>query len=489
MVVTVISITALYLFVILLSVTAYPPEYNSWLEYIRDIGNLDGIEALPAFYAARHYLGGAGVAALMASLLALILTSLIGNMNSLSRLFYALGRDGVLPARFAELNAGDVPANAVWLILGLSLPIPFLGRTAIGWIVDVTTIGATIIYAFVSASAWKLAATCEDHVEKITGTAGFALMVLYLLYLLLPNLVAQGSMAKETYFLFIIWSILGFLFFRSTLRRDKEHRFGKSVIVWVALLALVLFIALIWMRQSMIVSNQTMMDNIRAHYVAAEELSEARMADEQFIAAQMAELDRANTRTMVMATGMFIFALIIMLSNYSFMNRQNQEKERIANTDAMTGVKSKHAYLISEQEINGLIQRGKGGEFAVVVCDVNGLKYINDNFGHKAGDDYIRAASAMICELFQHSPVYRTGGDEFVVLLRGRDYENRAALMDELHRTSERHIGTNQVVVSGGISDYAQGSDADYHAVFARADSLMYENKQALKRMGAKTRA
>ena len=487
LVVTVISTAALYLFVILLSVTAYPPEYGSWLEYIRDIGNLDGLKALPAFYAARHYLGNGGVMALMASLLALIVTSLIGNMNALSRLLYALGRDEVLPARFARLNERDVPADALLLILCLSLPIPFLGRTAIGWIVDVTTFGATIIYAFVSASARKLAISREDNTVKITGTIGLALMVLYMLYLLLPNLVAQGSMAKESYFLFIVWSILGFLYFRSTLRRDREHRFGKSVIVWVVLLALVLFIALIWMRQSMISSNRHMMDNIREYYTAGV-VNETRMADERFIAAQMAELEKANTQTMLMATGMFIFALIIMLSNYSFMNRQNREAEKIAYTDAMTGVKSKYAYLSTEQEVNDQVKRGKLDEFAVVVCDVNGLKFINDNYGHKAGDDYIRAACAMICELFNHSPVFRIGGDEFVALLRGRDYENRADIMAELHRLSQSHIETDEVVVSAGISEFDPAADKDMHDVFARADSLMYEDKKALKAMGAKTR-
>ena len=488
LVVTVVSTTMLYLFVTLLSVSAYPPEYDSWLAYIRDMGHLEGLKALPAFYAAQHYLGDAGVTALMAALLALIVTSLIGNMNSLSRLFYALGKDEILPVRFSAVNDRGVPANAVLLVLCLSLPIPFLGRTAIGWIVDVTTIGATIIYAFVSASARKLALSRNDRTEQMTGAVGFVLMMLYLMYLLLPNLVAQGSMATESYFLFIIWSILGFLFFRNTLKRDHEHRFGKSVIVWVALLALVLFIALIWMRQSMISSNHLMMENIRDHYLVEETLSETRLADEQFIAAQMAELEKANTRTMLMATAMFIFALIIMLSNYSFMSRQNLETEKIANTDAMTGVKSKHAYLTREQDINTAIQRGKSEDFAVVVCDVNGLKFINDNYGHKAGDDYIRAASAMICELFQHSPVFRTGGDEFVVILKGRDYQSRAELMESLHRQSESHIGTDQVVVSAGISEFVPGTDADYHAVFARADSLMYQNKQALKSMGARTR-
>ena len=160
----------------------------------------------------------------------------------------------------------------------------------------------------------------------------------------------------------------------------------------------------------------------------------------------------------------------------------------IASRDAMTGVKHKNAFLNSENEINLAIQRHEAGAFAVVVCDVNGLKYINDNFGHKAGDDYIRAACKMICDLFDHSPVFRTGGDEFVVILRDRNYENRALIMDQLRRASEDNIGTNNAVVASGIAEFNPESDDSFHAVFEKADKRMYENKQALKSKGARER-
>ena len=130
--VSVAAAALLYVFVTLLSVTAYPPEYGSWLEYIRDLDHLSGTKALPAFYAAEYYLGGAGIWILMASLLALILTSLIGNITALSRLFYALGRDGVLPSSLGELNRHGVPGKAIGLIALVSALVPFLGRTAIG---------------------------------------------------------------------------------------------------------------------------------------------------------------------------------------------------------------------------------------------------------------------------------------------------------------------------------------------------------------------
>ena len=480
--------TLLYVFVLLLSVTAYPPQYDSWLAYIRDLDHLSGLEALPAFYAARAHMGNLGVILLMVSLLCLVLTSLIGNITALSRLFYALGKDQVLPSAFGKLSAHETPRNAIYLVALLSLPIPFVGRTAIGWIVDVTTIGATILYAIVSACAMKQAGKLGDRRQHTAGLAGLIIMVGFLVYLLVPNLVSEGSMAKETYFLFIIWSILGFLFFRSILHRDVSRRFGKSVIVWVALLTLVLFIALIWMRQSMIASSQEMLSHIQAHYSTVTDLTNARLEDERFIQEQMEKLQWANSRTMLMATAMFAFAMLIMMTNYSFMNKQKKESEMIANTDPLTGVKSKHAYLNMEKNTNRDIETGLIRDFAVVVCDVNGLKHINDTLGHKAGDEYIRSASSMICELFQHSPVFRIGGDEFVVILRGRDFDARDSLMQTLHDRSAAHIASGGAVVSGGLSAFDRENDHSLHDAFVRADQKMYLEKQALKQLGAKTR-
>ncbi|MBQ9358962.1 MAG: hypothetical protein IJT95_05410 [Abditibacteriota bacterium] len=95
---------------------AFPARYGSWLEYIRDLSNCSGIEALPAFYAARHYLGQAGVVLLMAALLSLVISSLIGNSFALSRLFYAMAKDHVIPWAFAVINKKNVsrPTLCFW---------------------------------------------------------------------------------------------------------------------------------------------------------------------------------------------------------------------------------------------------------------------------------------------------------------------------------------------------------------------------------------
>ncbi len=488
---------ALYIFVLLMSVSAYPPQYGSWLEYINDLGSLSGIEGLPAFYAAYRCMGTTGVTLLVTALFGLIATSLIGNTIALSRLLYALAKDSIIHPGFAVVNNRHIPSKALWLIMLLSLPVPFLGRTAIGWIVDVTTIGATLIYFLVSASAVKIADIRNDKTERITGRAGAVFMLLFGAYLLIPNFFTAGSIEKETFFLFVVWGILGFIFFRIILKRDSEKRFGKSLIVWIALLSLVLLISLIWMSQSMMDSTGRAMDNIHSYYIEEGGVTSERAADEQFIEEQFAELRSSNARTIMAATAMFAFAVVILLTNYSYMNKRQKESElelgharAIAYTDPLTGVKNKRAFAEKEKELNEQITDPAAGPpaFSVVVCDVNGLKHVNDTYGHKAGDSYIRAASRLICETFQHSPVFRVGGDEFVVILSGRDYEDRSGIMEEFNRIAEANIGSDDVVISAGISDFDPAVDTGMQSVFARADSLMYEHKQQLKEMGSKSR-
>ena len=152
--------------------------------------------------------------------------------------------------------------------------------------------------------------------------------------------------------------------------------------------------------------------------------------------------------------------------------------------DGLTGVKSKQSYLEMEKALNEKMAKGALPDFGIVVCDVNDLKRINDTLGHQAGDEYIRKACRMICDIFGHSPVYRIGGDEFVVILTGRDYENRKMLMYELHRRSAAHIADGDAVVSGGLGDYVPKQDQSVHEVFERADSAMYEEKTLLKTLG-----
>ena len=485
-----VSATLLYIFVILLSITAYPPEYENWLAYIRDLDALSGVKALPAFYAAQHYLGAFGLRLLMVCLLGLIVTSLIGNVVAVSRLLYAVARDGLLPKSFSDLNGQDIPSKAILLICCVSLIIPFLGRTAIGWIVDVTTIGAVIIYGIVSISTARMAKKRGDRLERVTGLTGLVLMAAFGVYLLAMNLVSPGSMAIETYILFTVWSILGILAFRLVLQRDKSGRLGHSVVVWIALLSLVLIISLIWMGERVMDTAGSALTDIHAYY--AGESADMTLRPQAFMDSQIRQIQRTTMGSMIVVAGIFAVGLGVLLNNYSLMSRRARESEEElvnvkakAGTDPLTGVKSKLAYAEAEQDFNARIEEGTADAFAVVVCDVNGLKHVNDTFGHKAGDEYIRSAGRLVCEIFAHSPVFRIGGDEFTAILTGQDYLSRMSLMEELHDRCVENIGRGLVVVSGGVSDYIPGTDANFHAVFERADALMYREKQLLKSIGA----
>lgn len=492
---SVITATVLYVFITVLSVTAYPSEYASWFEYIKDLSNLEGIKGLPAFYAANYYLGGFGVTMLILTLLALIITSLIGNMLALSRLNYALARDGIIPKYFTKLNRKDIPYRSVFLIGAISLLIPFVGRTAIGWIVDVTTIGATLVYGFVSASAMKIARGQGDKRTVATGFIGMVTMIGFGLYLLIPELFGMGSIERETYFLFTVWTILGFMFFRVILKHDASGNFGRSIVVWIALLSLILFTSLVWLSKSTMSLTNSALESVREYYTSIAGSGRHAASIDKFMGAKMMEMRQSNIRSIMVVTGFFAISIFILMNNYSLMKTRMAANERelesaknIANLDPLTGVKSRTAFAEGVRIINEEIKAGIISEIGMVACDVNGLKHINDTLGHKAGDQYIYDASRLISDHFVHSPVYRIGGDEFAVILTGNDYLNRYTILQKLNNEIEKAVVNGGVVVSVGLSEYAEDEDSNLEDVMERADALMYSRKKQLKEMGAKTR-
>ncbi len=495
LVASVLTSTALYIFVTLLSITAYPEDCSGWLDYIQNLNRYSGIEGLPAFYAAHHYLGDFGVAVLMAALLSLVLTSLICNLRSLSRLFYAVARDDILPGSFARLNDKQLPANAMILVAALSIPVAFVGRTAIGWIVDVTTLGATMLYGFVSAAAFKKVRMLKSRREMVTGAIGFVIMLAFGTYLMFPHLFGDFHLETETYLLLMVWTVLGFFYFRWVIKNDKSRRFGKAIIVWIALLALVIFVAIIWSKR---VDEQSTNESVRViqeYYHGAAEPAVQSLDEETFIQAQLDHIHHIDATNTLIITILFVLDLLALLINHMSMEKwerkavaERDQAKETALKDPLTGAKSKHAFLQKEREINTAITEGRAENFAVVVCDVNGLKMINDTKGHKAGDEYIRQSFMIICDIFQHSPVYRIGGDEFVVIMTGRDYAIRQALLQTLHDSSVENIAKGGAVISGGVSDYIPGKDPSFHNVFGRADNLMYEEKKLLRKLGAVTR-
>lgn len=210
----------------------------------------------------------------------------------------------------------------------------------------------------------------------------------------------------------------------------------------------------------------------------------------------ISEKNLSTNRNQIVFTllAVLIFAAVLLLELRSLSkDKLDAEKEtsktfqNMANTDSLTGVRNRHAYSEYEGVLNRKIQNKEIQELAVVVCDINGLKYINDTQGHAAGDQLIKEACALICEYFKHGAVFRVGGDEFVVILQEKGYETMDEEIGKLNKKVEANIKNNGIVVSIG-SSVLQPDDSQLHDVFARADHMMYERKSKLKSMGAKAR-
>lgn len=199
-----------------------------------------------------------------------------------------------------------------------------------------------------------------------------------------------------------------------------------------------------------------------------------------------------TSRRQVIYTFLSVLALAgVLLFQVGKLSKEKLEEEKetsrnfrnMANTDSMTGVRNKHAYSEQEKYINSQIEAGEIDKLAVVVGDINGLKYVNDNFGHAAGDQLIKDASALICGQFSHGAVFRVGGDEFTIILQGDGFDAMQESIDGLNRIVEANIKENAVVISIGYS-VLTAQDRCLNDVFERADRMMYERKKELKALG-----
>ena len=164
----------------------------------------------------------------------------------------------------------------------------------------------------------------------------------------------------------------------------------------------------------------------------------------------------------------------------------NQLKTRIsyinnlAYTDKLTGINNNTAYMDAVTMVNQEIVEGTA-QFAILVIDINGLKGINDTYGHHRGNDVIIEAAKLITEVFGYEHVYRIGGDEFAVILKQKDESTIAHLENEFQRLIEIPRGEIKLAAALGKAVYDNTLDSNYARVFKRADLQMYENKQAMK--------
>ncbi len=174
------------------------------------------------------------------------------------------------------------------------------------------------------------------------------------------------------------------------------------------------------------------------------------------------------------------------------MTRNLREHERLqhllAYRDSLTGLRNTNSYWAWITDFDKEIAT-KEIVFGVLVCDINYLKETNDRYGHDVGNQLIVSAARIISETFKRSPVFRIGGDEFLVLLQNRDLEELTELLKKFDESCgdavvEVETGTIPVSIAKGFAKYDSEKDATFIDVFNRADDAMYENKRAIKGAG-----
>ena len=159
---------------------------------------------------------------------------------------------------------------------------------------------------------------------------------------------------------------------------------------------------------------------------------------------------------------------------------------KLAYCDGLTGLMNRTAFNERMSKTNE--------SCGVVMFDVNSLKYVNDTFGHSAGDTLLLAASDTLKELFEplliQSELYRIGGDEFVAVLSSKDYiefntccdwvVNNLSIISERHSDAENHIN---VSIAYGFGFYASDhkTTKSLADVLSEADSNMYKCKRLMK--------
>lgn len=152
--------------------------------------------------------------------------------------------------------------------------------------------------------------------------------------------------------------------------------------------------------------------------------------------------------------------------------------------DKLTGLRNAAAYMCKAADLDAQAKLIPDLNYGVILFDVNFLKKVNDNYGHQAGNQLIRHASRVICRVFEHSPVYRVGGDEFIAILEHDDYENR----EELLKKFDEKISASSFKVAGeainlsvarGLAIYKYGME--FSDVTKRADIMMYTHKASIK--------
>lgn len=153
------------------------------------------------------------------------------------------------------------------------------------------------------------------------------------------------------------------------------------------------------------------------------------------------------------------------------------ELSKDSSTDALTGVMNRRA-------LDRFSQQCCKFDYAIYMVDGNNIKYVNDNHGHEAGDECISNIARCISKTMRNTDlIFRYGGDEFVVIVKGVSHHEKATMILNKLRLNLSKVQFGSTHVSASVG-YALSLDhKSFEQVIKSADQNMYEQKQMDKQV------
>jgi diguanylate cyclase (GGDEF)-like protein len=186
---------------------------------------------------------------------------------------------------------------------------------------------------------------------------------------------------------------------------------------------------------------------------------------------------------LLIPSGSLFFVTTQLLNHFIFMTRSfAQRKEylslsKVAYIDNLTGVPNRASFDAKMDEIDDT-----DDDFCILSLDLNGLKEVNDNSGHPAGDRLLKSFSKCLLDIFSsEGSCFRIGGDEFIVIFKKIEATTLDSLLTELDSRLKKLDEEDSEInhsVSYGYCFRSETEEKDTHTVLMKADARMYEYKR-----------
>ena len=197
-------VVAAILYIAICMVTAV--GLKPWQELLADRNNW------PTGHVVRNTLGLAGLVVLGIAMFCAVVSGMNAFYISTSRLMYAMAKEGSLPAWFGQLSPKHgTPKNAILFTMAASLFAPWFGREILLWIVDMTSVGAAIVFAYTTASAAIIASRKHNRRHVWLGVAGCIFSIFFLMLLIIPGM--PGYLSFQSRVVLLVWIGVGVLFY------------------------------------------------------------------------------------------------------------------------------------------------------------------------------------------------------------------------------------------------------------------------------------